>query len=470
MSSSHSGHNPAAASSSPGASGSGASSPDVPSSDASAGSGAPAPAAADAANSAQDLDALISQHSSAIDEDYSFEAVPTQSRRSFWAVGFVMLGFTFFSASMSVGAKLGQGLNLNGYILAVLIGGAILAVYTGAKTGLSFDLMSQRTFGTKGSFLPSALISLTQMGWFGVGVAMFAKPTAELLHVNVWVIVIIAGGLMTASAYYGIKAIEIVSFISVPLIAILGTYSMVSATADGGGLSAIFAKSTGMGVVSAVGLVVGSFVSGGSATPNFTRFAKSTSSAVITTVVAFFLGNTLMFSFGAVGGAFTGKDDIFYVMIAQGLAIPAIVVLGANIWTTNNNALYTTGLGYANITKIPKKPLVLVAGILGTLAALWLYDNFVGWLNILNATLPPVGTVLIVDYFTRRRSYSAGIVAFKWVPVLSILAGALVGWFVKDLGIPAINAMVTTVVVYLGGVALEHALGLEFTVGEPQDL
>ena len=79
-----------------------------------------------------------------------------------------------------------------------------------------------------------------------------------------------------------------------------------------------------------------------------------------------------MFSFGAVGGAFTGKDDIFYVMIAQGLAIPAIVVLGANIWTTNNNALYTTGLGYANITKIPKKPLVLVAGILGTLAALWL--------------------------------------------------------------------------------------------------
>ena len=122
-----------------------------------------------------------------------------------------------------------------------------------------------------------------------------------------------------------------------PLIAILGTYSMVSATADGGGLSAIFAKSPD-GRVSAVGLVVGSFVSGGSATPNFTRFAKSTSSAVITTVVAFFLGNTLMFSFGAVGGAFTGKDDIFYVMIAQGLAIPAIVVLGANIWTTNNNA------------------------------------------------------------------------------------------------------------------------------------
>ena len=31
-----------------------------------------------------------------------------------------------------------------------------------------------------------------------------------------------------------------------------------------------------------------------------------------------FIGNTLMFAFGA-AAAFTGKDDIFYVMIAQGL-------------------------------------------------------------------------------------------------------------------------------------------------------
>ena len=142
-----------------------------------------------------------------------------------------MLGFTFFSASMSVGAKLGNGLNYTQYVWAVIVGGAILAVYTGAlgyigaKTGLSFDLMSRRTFGRIGSFLPSALISFTQMGWFGVGVAMFAIPTAETLHINAWPVVIIAGGLMTASAYFGIKAIEIVSFISVPLIAILGSYS-----------------------------------------------------------------------------------------------------------------------------------------------------------------------------------------------------------------------------------------------------
>ena len=214
---------------------------------------------------------------------------------------------------------------------------------------------------------------------------------------------------MTASAYFGIKGLEIISYIAVPLIAILGTYSMVTATIDGGGLEAVFARSAGsISVFTGVGMVVGSFVSGGTATPNFSRFARSNKSSVITTVIAFFLGNTLMFAFGAVGGAFTGKEDIFYVLIAQGLAIPALIVLGANIWTTNDNALYTSGLSLANMTKKTKRPMVLVSGIIGTVASIWLYNNFVGWLSFLNATLPPVGAIIALDYFMHREKYAEG--------------------------------------------------------------
>ena len=150
------------------------------------------------------------------------------------------------------------------------------------------------------------------------------------------------------------------SFVSVPLILVLGTYSMITATHDGGGLAAVFARSVGgITVFNAIGMVVGSFVSGGTTTPNFTRFAKDKRTAVFTTVVAFLIGNSLMFAFGAVGGAFTGKDDIFYVMMAQGLLFPALVVLGANIWTTNDNALYSGGLSLSNITGIRKRPLVI---------------------------------------------------------------------------------------------------------------
>jgi cytosine permease len=182
------------------------------------------------------------------DVDFSLERVPLTARKPFIAMFVIMLGFTFFSASMSVGAKMANGLDLTQFLWAVLIGGAILGAYTGVlayisnETGMSLDLLTHRSFGTIGSFLPSALISFTQIGWFGVGVAMFAYPAAELLKIPVWVLVVIAGIAMTSSAYFGIKGLEIVSYVSVPLITILGTYSMITAVRDGGGIVSIFDK------------------------------------------------------------------------------------------------------------------------------------------------------------------------------------------------------------------------------------
>ena len=394
-----------------------------------------------------------------VDADYSLEAVPESARKGFWNMFFVMLGFTFFSASMSVGAKLGNGLDLSGFIWACVIGGVILSAYCGvlafigASTGLNMDLLCRRAFGTKGSYLSSFLLGFTQIGWFGVGVAMFSIPAAELLGVNEWVITIIAGLLMTATAATGMKALEIVSYISVPLIVILGVYSMITATAEGGGLVAIFGQSAGgITLFTGIGYVIGSFISGGTATPNFIRFAKNRKIAVWTTVIAFFLGNTLMFCFGAVGGAFTGADDIFYVMIAQGLAIPALVVLGANIWTTNNNALYTGGLALSNITGKPMKYLTWAAGIIGTALAIWLYWNFCGWLNVLNCALPPIGIIVILDYFKNRKKYEGthNEVIVNWFNVIGVIAAALVANFLHW-GIAAVNAMVVAAIFFFIG-------------------
>lgn len=97
----------------------------------------------------------------AADDDYSMEAVPESARKGFRSMFFVMLGFTFFSASMSVGAKLGNGLDLNGFAAACVIGGVILSAYCGilayigSDTGMSMDLLCRRAFGKKGflSFL-----------------------------------------------------------------------------------------------------------------------------------------------------------------------------------------------------------------------------------------------------------------------------------------------------------------------------
>ena len=402
-----------------------------------------------------------------VDIDFAEEAVPASQRRSFLTMFMIMLGFTFFSASMWTGQTLAEGLDFSGFMGALVLGGAILSLYTGslayvsAKTGMSMDLLARKAFGKKGSWISSAMISFTQIGWFGVGVAMFAIPVAnELLGGSTvwqWVLVIIAGILMTSSAYFGIKSLTIVSYVAVPLVAILGTVAMVLAIQRGDGtFIENFNKSSGaLTVIGGAGLVMGSFVSGGTATPNFARFAKNTGHGVLTTVIAFLIGNSLMFFFGAVSSIYVGGNDIFEVMLNLGLFYAAVIVLGLNIWTTNDNALYSAGLGLANIFGTKKKPMVLVSGIIGTVTAIWLYWNFVSWLNILNCTLPPVGIILVLGYLCNKKDY--GTVEVKetvnWFAVLGVVACAAVANLLHW-GVASINGMAVAAVCYLIGQAV----------------
>ena len=404
----------------------------------------------------------ISNKKLAADSEHSLSAVPQGKQvQGLWAAMAVLVGFTFFSPSMTAGGNLGLGLDLNGFLLSMVLGNAFLGVYCGLlgyigqRTGLTLDLMAHRSFGSKGSYLPSALISFTQIGWFGVGVAMFAIPVSGLTggKIPVWALIIVTGAVMTITAYLGIKALAALGTVAVPLIAILGCYSVNWGIEKVGGFMNVFAASPEKPITLATGIaiVVGSFISGGTATPNFTRFAKTSGVAVLATVVAFFVGNSIMMIFGAVGGAVTGVADIFDVLILQGLAIPAVLTLGLNIWTTNNNALYTAGLGVSNITKIPNKPLVLVSGALGTATAVWLYYNFVGMLNLLSGMIPPVGAVLILHYFRHTSDYYSSdenVCSVNIAGVLAVVVGSLVGIFVTA-GIKPVNSLAAAAVTFL---------------------
>ena len=406
------------------------------------------------------------------DVDFTSSRVTKEGRKSNLSMFMVMLGFTFFSASMWAGQNLAKGLDFAGFIGAVILGGIILGAYTGtlgfigAKTGLTLDMLAHRSFGRKGSWLPSAMISFTQMGWFGVGLAMFTIPIAqELMGLEVtpdhmplqgYVLVLVAGILMTASAYFGIKSLTIISYIAVPLVGILGTVAMIMAVHRGDTTLVQQFAATNDGsltIIAGAGLVIGSFVSGGTATPNFARFSKNGKIGFWVTVVAFFLGNSLMFFFGAVSSIYVGGNDIFEVMLNLNLFWFAVIVLGLNIWTTNDNALYSSGLGLSNIFGFSKRTMVLVGGIIGTVAAVWLYWNFCGWLNVLNCTLPPIGAILIISYFMNRGDYESDDVQIKtvnWASVIGVILGATVANLLHW-GIASINGMVVAVICYLIG-------------------
>lgn len=393
------------------------------------------------------------------DHDFSLQSVPNDRKKGFLSMLAVMLGFTFFSASMWTGGTLGTGLEMKKFMLTVFLGNLILGVYTSllahiaSKTGLSTHLLARYSFGEKGSYLVSSLLGITQVGWFGVGVAMFALPVHKVTNINVYLLIFIAGILMTATAYFGIKTLTILSIIAVPSISILGGFSVFEAVGSVGGMDGLMAiepKET-LALGTALTMCVGSFISGGTLTPDFARFSKNTKVGVWTTAIAFFIGNSLMFIFGAVGAAVTGQADISEVMFTQGLIVPAIIILGFNIWTTNDNALYASGLGFSNITKLPKNKLVIFNGLIGTAGAMYLYNNFVGWLTFLGSFIPAIGGIIIADYFMVRKGKYKAIEENSFVSVNKI---AIVTWVIGVVaakylpGIPPINAVLTSMIVY----------------------
>ncbi len=408
-------------------------------------------------------------------QDYEFSAVPAGARRGFWTMLAVMLGFTFFSASMWAGGTLGKGLTLFEFAWVVLAGNLVLGLYAvllafiASRTGLSTHLLSRYAFGVRGSWLPSFLLGGTQVGWFGVGVVMFALPIEAATGTNIYLLIAIGGVLMTATAWVGFKALTILSFIAVPAIFVLGNMSVAMAVGEAGGINALAAITPEDPITLAVALTacIGSFISGATLTPDFVRFARSPKIGVSTTLIAFFLGNSLMFTFGAVGALVYSEADISQVMFAQGLILPAILVLGLNIWTTNDNALYAASLGFANITRLPKHWIVIFNGVIGTLASMWLYNNFVGWLSFLSSALPPIGAILIADFFmvARRHYPTLEQAAFKHVNWIAVGAWA-VGFAAANLlpGIPPLNAVLSAFIVYIVASRVMGAAGERRTI------
>lgn len=132
---------------------------------------------------------------------------------------------------------------------------------------------------------------------------MFAIPVNKVTGIDVNTLIIASGLLMTVTVYFGISALTVLSAVAVPAIAVLGSYSVYLAVTDAGGLDVLrsIVPKEQMPLSMAITLVVGSFISAGSLTADFVRFGRVPKQAILISMIAFFLGNSLMFIFGAAG-------------------------------------------------------------------------------------------------------------------------------------------------------------------------
>jgi cytosine permease len=384
-----------------------------------------------------------------VDPDYPIDPVPQHASKSLFSLAIVLLGFTFFTPTMLAGARLGAAFDVTSLIWVLVLGSAVLGVYVGviggigARTRLTTVMMCRYTLGHVGAKFASLLLGGTQVGWYGVTVATLAGLTASALD---WqgrgteIALMIAGGaIMGVTAYYGYKGMYALSVVSVPLLLVLAgwvTWRSLDEVGGWSGLAAIEPTET-IPLAAAVTVIVGTFASGGTQAPNWTRFARTPSAGFWACIVAFLVGELLMLGFGGIGALAFGEGDFVLVLFQLGLVGWGLVFLVANLWTTNDNTAYNFGVAGAEIANSrSKKPFVIGGVIIGTLLAITgIYDNLIDYLVWLGILIPPLGGIVIGDYLARWRhglSDTSALPAVEWRNLAAYVVAALAAWWSNE--------------------------------------
>lgn len=380
--------------------------------------------------------------------DYAREAVPINERKKWFSISLVWIAVGIDLSAMLFGAELGNGMNFNDALLAVIIGSVILGVlaafcaYVGAVTGLSTSMISRFTFGISGAKLVSFFLAVSLLGWFGVQAGFFAEnayvaiENAIGLSVPLPLLSGIGGILMMTTAIVGFKAIEKLSIFSVPLLLIIVVLAITFAINRFGVEELSTPVDNVFSIGMAISLVISVFVVGAVISPDISRWARTKKDAVLASFFGFLFGNSFMIIIAMILSRIMNESSLTTIMIAVGLGIPGILVLILAQWTTNTSNAYSSGLSLSVIfTRTNKAVLTLIAGSIGTLlAVLGIYDYFVDFLTIMTMFIAPIGGVYTAAYYIGGKNLFNDInnKNYKMFPLLAWALGAFISWLTME--------------------------------------
>ncbi|MGF1570479.1 MAG: cytosine permease [Nodosilinea sp.] len=404
-----------------------------------------------------------------VSEDYPLSPVPVTARKPLISLAPILAGFTLYSGTLFAGGLVGPSFQFWPDLVGLIVVGnlilglyAALLGYIAGETGLSTVLMARFSFGNVGSRWVDFILGFTQVGWYAWGSALMAELLNSLAGVPEswnWLIILFFTYFFCTTAYMGYKAMDWLSRFAVPAMVLLMLLSLSIAAGDVGGLAGLQSQAIGdpLPVSAAITIIVGTFVSGGTQATNWSRFAKSGRMGFIATLIAFFLGNGFLIFSGAFSAKVYGEPDIVKVMAQQGLLLWGLVLFFLNMWTTQDNTIYAFSMAGANMFRSHRRTLFVLGGATVALVLAWggIYEMLVSYLILLGTFIPPIGGIIMADYWIHRRgqfpALDAPQPAFNWAGIIAYLVASaiayvtnLTGW-----GIVPINGIVSALVIYV---------------------
>ncbi len=399
-------------------------------------------------------------------EDYPLSAVPLSDRKPFWSLSLLLMGFALTSTTLFAGGAIGPSFSFPQIIAIILIGNLILGGYCAAlgyiaaKSGLSTVLMARFSFGNIGSRWVDFILGFTQIGWYAFTTAVIVQVLLELMGVPSTglpyiLLVFFFNYAFCATAYIGYRAIDWLSRLAVPAMLILVAVSLALAFRDYGG--ATIPQPTGeLSMSAALAVVIGTFISGGTQATNWSRFADTGKNAVVSTLSAFMLVNGILVFVGAFCTLVYGSEDLIKAMATQGILAGGVILLVLNVWTTQDNTIYAFSVAGANMFRTHKRHAFVLGG--ATLALILtlsgIYDLLPTYLIFLGTVIPPVGGIIMVDFWLRHLGrfprLSARLPTFNWAGVIAYVIGSVIAYTTGNagIGIGPVNGIVTAAVLY----------------------
>ncbi|MEM9567177.1 MAG: cytosine permease [Cyanobacteria bacterium P01_E01_bin.34] len=402
----------------------------------------------------------------AASEDYPLSAVPSTARKPFWSLSLLLMGFALTSTTLFAGGSIGPAFSFPHLIAVILIGNFILGIYCAAlgyiasKSGLTTVLMARFSFGNVGSRWVDFIMGFTQIGWYAFTTAVIVQVLMEILgipatgFVNI-LLIFLFNYAFCATAYIGYRAIDWLSRLAVPAMLILVAVSLALAVRDFDA-STVATPTGAMGIGTALTITIGTFISGGTQATNWSRFADSGKNAVVSTLSAFTLVNGLLVFAGAFCTLVYGSEDLIAAMATQGILAAGVVLLILNVWTTQDNTIYAFSVAGANMFRTPKRHAFVLGG--ATLALVLtlsgIYDLLPTYLIFLGTVIPPVGGIIMVDFWLRHRgqfpALSSPLPAVNWAGAIAYLIASVVAYTTgqAEIGIGPVNGIAIAAIAY----------------------
>ncbi len=162
------------------------------------------------------------------------------------------------------------------------------------------------------------------------------------------------------------------------------------------------------------------------------------------------------FGFVVFGGAFCslayGNEDMVQVMAQQWLKFWGLVLLFLSLWSTQDNTICAFSVAGAHMFRTNKRTAFVLGGATVALALGWggIYESkkFIDFLILLGNFIPPVGGVVMADYWLRHKgpfpSLEERQPAFNWAGIIACVVASAIAYFSP--GIKPINGIVAAIV------------------------